>query len=129
MVLFGVSNKLVFLLALFCLVNLTNIVTGHDHVHDDGHNDAHHNESDTCDSIGSVNSSSSTNGTLNDDYNNYYTHPDEFDDEHEHDYHLHCDQPSTLSIIRDAVSHLTRLDDFNVIKLSEGFFSQVFKVS
>jgi hypothetical protein len=37
--------------------------------------------------------------------------------------------PSTLSSIREAVSHLTRLDDFNVIKLSHGFFSQVFKVS
>jgi len=36
--------------------------------------------------------------------------------------------PSTLSSIREAVSHLTRLDDFNVIKLSQGFFSQVFKV-
>ncbi|CAG2164229.1 unnamed protein product [Oppiella nova] len=35
--------------------------------------------------------------------------------------------PSTLSSIREAVSHLTRLDDFNVIKLSHGFFSQVFK--
>lgn len=35
---------------------------------------------------------------------------------------------STLASIRDAVSHLTRLDDFNVVKLSEGFFSQVFKV-
>lgn len=36
--------------------------------------------------------------------------------------------PSTCTSIRDAVSHLTRLDDFNVIKLSQGFFSQVFKV-
>jgi hypothetical protein len=36
--------------------------------------------------------------------------------------------PSTLTSIREAVSLLTRLDDFNVIKLSQGFFSQVFKV-
>lgn len=36
---------------------------------------------------------------------------------------------STLGPIRDAVSHLTRLDDFNVVKLSQGFFSQVFKVT
>ena len=35
---------------------------------------------------------------------------------------------STLTSIRMAVSHLTRLDDFNVVKLSQGFFSQVFKV-
>ena len=37
-------------------------------------------------------------------------------------------QSSTLTSIRNAVSHLTRLDDFNVVKLSQGFFSQVFKV-
>lgn len=36
--------------------------------------------------------------------------------------------PPTVSSIRNAVSHLTRLDDFNVVKLSHGFFSQVFKV-
>lgn len=36
---------------------------------------------------------------------------------------------STLALIRNAVSHLTRLDDFNVVKLSQGFFSQVFKVT
>nr|XP_027206021.1 LIM domain kinase 1-like isoform X2 [Dermatophagoides pteronyssinus] len=38
-------------------------------------------------------------------------------------------QSSTLTSIRNAVSHLTRLDDFNVVKLSQGFFSQVFKVT
>ena len=54
--------------------------------------------------------------------------------------HYHCGQPCskshllptyppTVSSIRDAGSHLTRLDDFNVVKLSHGFFSQVFKVS
>ncbi|UXI17697.1 hypothetical protein NH340_JMT03640 [Sarcoptes scabiei] len=36
---------------------------------------------------------------------------------------------STVVPIRDALSHLTRLDDFNVVKLSQGFFSQVFKVT
>ncbi|KAI2809943.1 Dual specificity testis-specific protein kinase 2, partial [Blomia tropicalis] len=39
-----------------------------------------------------------------------------------------CDYSPTLSSIREAVSHLTRLDDFSVVKLSHGFFSQVFKV-
>lgn len=51
-------------------------------------------------------------------------------------HHLKCDAkanqnfpcPPTVSSIRNAVSHLTRLDDFNVIKLSHGYFSQVFKV-
>lgn len=42
--------------------------------------------------------------------------------------HLLPYYPPTVSSIRDAVSHLTRLDDFNVVKLSHGFFSQVFKV-
>ncbi|RWS20320.1 tyrosine kinase-like protein 4 [Leptotrombidium deliense] len=36
---------------------------------------------------------------------------------------------NSLTPIRDAVSHLTRLDDFNVVKLSAGFFSEVFKVT
>ncbi|RWS12048.1 dual specificity protein kinase shkD-like isoform X2, partial [Dinothrombium tinctorium] len=36
---------------------------------------------------------------------------------------------NSLTPIRDAVSHLTRLDDFNVTKLSAGFFSEVFKVT
>ena len=35
----------------------------------------------------------------------------------------------TLGPIRNSLSHLTRLDDFNVIKLSQGFFSEVFKVN
>ena len=35
---------------------------------------------------------------------------------------------STASIIKDAVSLITRLDDFNVIHIASGFFSTVFKV-
>lgn len=35
----------------------------------------------------------------------------------------------TAHMIRTSLSHLTRLQDFNVVSLSHGFFAQVFKVS
>lgn len=35
----------------------------------------------------------------------------------------------TVHMIRMSLSHLTRLQDFNVVSLSHGFFAQVFKVS